>query len=286
MKRSAYNCIGVPLKWHGGKYYLAAKIVGLMPPHLHYVEPFAGGLAVLLARDPEDPQLRFSDVGHHRGVSEVVNDLDGQLVNFWRVLRDDALFSQFRRQAEAIPFSRSEWQAAHDHVGDGDAVADAVAFFVNCRQSRSGLRTGFSPITRTRTRRGMNGNVSEWLSAVEGLPAVHERLRRVVIEHMPALELIRREDGPATLFYCDPPYLHSTRTARKAYGTFEMSEAEHRELLDVLRQCKGKVMLSGYPSPLYDEILSDWTRHTFDLPNQASGAKTKDRETEVLWCNF
>ena len=131
----------------------------------------------------------------------------------------------------------------------------------------------------------MNGNVSEWLSAVEGLPAVHERLRRVVVENMPALDLIRREDGPATLFYCDPPYLHSTRTAQKAYGAFEMTEEQHRELLDVLRQCKGKVMLSGYPSPLYDETLADWTRHTFDLPNQASGAKVKDRETEVLWCN-
>jgi DNA adenine methylase len=286
MRSTPYKPIGVPLKWHGGKSYLAAKIVALMPPHLHYVEPFAGGLAVLLARDPEDPRLRLSDVGHHRGVSEVVNDLDGQLVNFWRVMRDDALFSRFRRQVEAIPFSRSEWQAAHAHVSEGDPVADAVAFFVNCRQSRSGLRTGFSPITRNRTRRGMNGNVSEWLSAVEGLPAVHERLRRVVVENMPALELIRREDGPATLFYCDPPYLHSTRTARKAYGSFEMTEAQHQELLDVFRQCKGKVMVSGYPSKLYDDALADWTRYTFDLPNQASGAKVKDRETEVLWCNF
>lgn len=286
MKRHASNSVGVPLKWHGGKSYLAAKIVALMPPHLHYVEPFAGGLAVLLARDPEDPRLMLSQASHHRGVSEVVNDLDGRLVNFWRVLRDDVLFERFRRQAEAIPFSRSEWQAAHGHVSGGDTVADAVAFFVNCRQSRSGLRTGFSPITRTRTRRGMNGNVSEWLSAVEGLPAVHERLRRVVVENMPALDLIRREDTPDTLFYCDPPYLHSTRTAPKAYGTFEMTEEQHRELLDVLRQCKGKVMLSGYPSPLYDETLAAWTRHTFDLPNQASGAKVKSRETEVLWCNF
>lgn len=286
MERTPRKSIGVPLKWHGGKSYLAAKIVARMPPHLHYVEPFAGGLAVLLARDPEDPRLRLSDASHHRGVSEVVNDLDGQLVNFWRVLRDDALFVPFQRQVEAIPFSRGEWQAAHHRAASGDPVADAVAFFVNCRQSRSGLRTGFSPITRNRTRRGMNGNVSEWLSAVEGLPAVHERLRRVVVENMPALDLLRREDGPAALFYCDPPYLHSTRTAPKAYGAYEMTAEKHRELLDVLRQCKGKVMLSGYPSPLYDEALADWTRHTFDLPNQVSAAKVKERETEVLWCNF
>jgi DNA adenine methylase len=279
--------IASPLKWHGGKHYLASRIVALMPPHLHYVEPFAGGLAVLLARDPADKRLWQADTSSERGVSEVVNDLDGSLTNFWRVLRHDELFVRFRRQVEAIPLSRPEWEQAHEQVQDGlDPVAAAVAFFVDCRQSRSGLRTGFTPLTRNRTRRGMNGNASEWLSAVEGLPAVHERLRRVVVENKPAVELIREQDGPGTLFYCDPPYLAATRTARKAYGLFEMTEAEHRELLEVLRSCRGKVMLSGYPSALYDTALACWKRHTFDLPNHASGAKTKDRETEVLWCNF
>jgi DNA adenine methylase len=276
-----------PLKWHGGKSYLAKRIVELMPRHLHYVEPFAGGLAVLMARDPDDPRLWLADTSSQRGVSEVVNDLDGELINFWRVLRDEELFARFYRQVPAIPLSRSDWEAAKAHVyGQGDAVADAVAFFVCCRQSRSGLRTGFTPLTKNRTRRGMNGNVSEWLSAVEGLPAVHDRLRRVVVENRPAVKLIQEHDEPGTLFYCDPPYLHETRTARKAYGCFEMTEAEHRELLNVLLACKGKVMLSGYPSRLYDEALSGWTRHIFDLPNHAAGGATKDRETEVLWCNW
>jgi DNA adenine methylase len=216
----------------------------------------------------------------------VVNDLDGRLVNFWRVLRDGDLFARFRRQVEAIPFSRAEWQAAHDHRHGRDPVADAVAFFVCCRQSRSGLRKGFSPISRNRTRRGMNGSASEWLSAVDGLPAVHRRLRTVVVENMPAVDLIRRDDARHTLFYCDPPYLHETRTARRAYGSFEMTRDQHRELLDVVRRCRGKVMLSGYPSRLYDEALSGWSRHAFDVPNQASGAKVKGRETEVLWCNY
>jgi DNA adenine methylase len=286
MNTKRYRKPPAPLKTHGGKTYLARRIVGLMPPHLHYVEPFAGGLAVLLARDPEDRRLWLADTSDQRGVSEVVNDLDGRLVNFWRVLEDEDLFRRFQRRVGAIPLARGRWEAAHNHVSNGDPVADAVAFFVDCRQSRSGLRKGFTPLTRNRTRRGMNGNVSEWLSAVEGLPAVHDRLRHVAVENMPAVELIRREDEPSTLFYCDPPYLHSTRTARKAYGTFEMTEAQHQELLDVLRQCKGKVMLSGYPSKLYDDTLAEWTRHTFDLPNQASGAKTKGREIEVLWCNF
>ncbi len=275
----------LPLKWHGGKYYLASKIVSLMPPHLHYVEPYFGGGAVLLARDPDDPDLWLSPNSPSNGVSEVANDINGRLINFWRVLRDPKTFSAFHRQLQAMPISRQEWDDAHNHQHGQDAVADAVAFFVDCRQSRSGLMTGFTSVTRNRTRRRMNGNVSEWLSAVEGLAEIHRRLSRVLIEKVPAVDLIRREDTPTTLFYCDPPYLHETRTATDAYH-HEMTEPEHRELLATLVACKGKVMLSGYPSGLYASLLKDWNRHDFDLPNNAAGGETKRRMTEVLWCNF
>jgi len=272
-----------PLKWHGGKHYLARRIVGMMPPHLHYVEPYFGGGAVLLARDPDDPSLWLPP---HKGVSEVVNDLNGRLINFWRVLRHEEAFARFIRMAQAIPLARVEWESAHACTHPvNDAVADALAFFVDCRQSRSGLMKSFTPVTRRRTRREMNGNVSEWLSAVDGLPDVQARLRRVLIENIPGVELILREDAPGTLFYCDPPYLHETRVATAAYA-FEMAEADHREMLDALRQCKGKVVLSGYPSELYDRSLRSWNRHTFDLPNNAASGKEKRRETEVLWCNF
>jgi DNA adenine methylase len=272
-----------PLKWHGGKHYLARKIVALMPPHLHYVEPYFGGGAVLLAREPEDPSLWLP---HHQGVSEVANDLNGRLINFWRVLKVPATFEQFRRTVEAIPLSRMEWGEAHSHHYDGkNPLADAVAFFIDCRQSRSGLMRNFTPLTRTRTRRRMNGNVSEWLTAVDGLAEIHARLRRVCIENMAALDLIRREDTPATLFYCDPPYLHETRESKEAYA-FEMTEQDHRELLSVLKSSKGKIMLSGYPSALYEEMLSGWSRYTFDLPNNVARGAQKERETEVLWCNY
>jgi DNA adenine methylase len=272
-----------PLKWHGGKHYLATRIMALMPRHLHYVEPYFGGGAVLLARDPDDQSLWLAP---HKGVSEVANDLNGRLVNFWRVLQDEENFRRFVRMAQAIPLSRTEWEAAHSHVATrDDQVLDALGFFVDCRQSRSGLMKGFTPITRRRTRREMNGNVSEWLSAVDGLPDIHARLRRVLIENIPAIDLIQREDTPGTLLYCDPPYLHETRKAPTAYE-FEMTEADHEELLHVLCQCTGKVMLSGYPSELYDRRLAGWSRHTFDLPNNAAMGKEKRRETEVLWCNF
>jgi DNA adenine methylase len=101
-----------PLKTHGGKHYLASRIVALMPRHLHYVEPYAGGLSVLLARDPEDPRLWAGCGSGLRGVSEVANDLDGRLVNFWRVLRDEGTFARFVRQVEAVPLSRAELEGA------------------------------------------------------------------------------------------------------------------------------------------------------------------------------
>ena len=272
---AAASRVPLPLKWHGGKNYLAPWIVARMPPHRHYVEPYAGGLAVLLARNPE-------------GVSEVVNDLHRDLVGFWRVLQDQDAFERFGRIVEAVPFSRAEWHDAREGLAsqpDADPVRRAVWFFVACRQSLAGRMNRFAPLSRTRTRRGMNEQASAWLSAVEGLPAVHARLKRVALLEGPALDAIRQEDGPDTLFYCDPPYLHETRTATAAYA-HEMTAADHAALLAVLRAVEGKVMLSGYPSALYDDALAGWTRHACAVPNHAAGGKVKGRETEVLWCNF
>ncbi len=261
-----------PLKWHGGKHYLAARIVGLMPPHGHYVEPFAGGLAVLLAKNPVN-------------VSEVVNDRNRDLTNFWRVLQDADQFDRFRRAVEAIPFSAVEWHDAADRLTDPDPVPRAVAFFVRCRLSLAGRMRDFAPLSRTRTRGGMNEQASAWLSAVDGLAAVHARLRRVVILDRDALDVIRQQDGPETLFYLDPPYLPRTRTAPDVYA-HEMTADDHRQLLDAVKRVQGKVMLSGYPSPLYDETLTGWARHNFDLPNNSAGGRSKRRMTECVWSNF
>jgi DNA adenine methylase len=268
-----------PLKWHGGKHYLAGRIVALMPPHTHYVEPYAGGLAVLLAKSPD-------------GISEVVNDVDGRLTNFWKVLQDEAMFATFHRLAEATPFSELEWQRArnagaalHKPLNRSEMIQEATAFFVLCRQSLAGRMKSFASLSRSRTRRNMNEQASAWITAVDGLPAVHARLRRVVVLDRPAVQVLRTEDSDHTIFYLDPPYLKETRSVPDVYG-FEMSRDDHCELLDVVRIVHGKVMLSGYPSTLYDDALADWNRHTFDLPNNAAAGKSKARETEVLWCNF
>ena len=276
-----------PLKWHGGKNYLARRIISLMPRHLHFVEPFAGGLAVLLARDPADRRLWVHEAppAHLRGVSEVANDIDLRLTNFWRVLQRPETFERFCRVVQAVPFSEAEWGDADGRLDHPDPVERAVAFFVRCRMSLAGRRDAFAGVSRTRTRGGRNEQVNAWWGAVEGLPAVAWRLRDVLVLSRPALDVIRQHDMPHTLFYCDPPYLHSTRTDTAAYE-HEMTEADHRELLAVLKGCEGRVMLSGYPSALYDRELAGWARHTFDLANHAAGGDGKRRMTECLWCNY
>ena len=219
-----------PLKWWGGKHYLAKDFVALMPPHLHYVEPYAGGLAVLLEKDPFDQSKFWGDKGYEQGVSEVVNDINLELTNFWQVLQREDTFAVFRRLIEVTPFSQVEWEnaEARQHPVRHLDVQAAVAFFVRCRQSRAGGFKDFATLSRNRTRRKMNEQASAWSTCVEGLPAVSARLRRVVILNQPAVDVIRQQDGKATLFYLDPPYVHETRASTGTYK-HEMTEEDHRE---------------------------------------------------------
>lgn len=276
-----------PLKWWGGKQYLAKEIIGMMPRHLHYVEPFFGGGAVLLTRDPSDDSLFWGSKSHERGVSETINDINGHLMNFWRTLQDEQYFGDFKRIVEATPFSETSWQEAETRqtpIAPVDVEA-AVAFFVRCRQSRAGGFKDFATHSRNRTRRGMNEQASSWLNCIDGLAAVHSRLKRVVILNQNAIDVIRKQDGPKTLFYLDPPYVQTSRASAGNYA-FEMTDDDHRELLRTIKQCKGKVMLSGYHNDLYDREIGDWNRREIEIDNKAAGGNTKRMMTEVVWMNF
>lgn len=265
-----------PLKWHGGKFYLARQIISMFPEHVHYVEPFFGGGAVFFSKPSQFVE------GH----SELVNDINLELMNFWTVLKVDELFRRFTRAVEATPFSKVTWEESVK-TSSSDPVARAVAFFVRYRQSRQGLGTDFATMSRSRTRRGMNEQVSSWLSAVEGLPEAHERLKRVVICNENAASLIKREDSKDTFFYLDPPYLHETRTAKDAYE-FEMSPDQHEQLLEVIASISGKFLLSGYPSAMYDRFsrAHRWNRVDVEIDNKASGLKNKPIKTECFWTNY
>lgn len=290
--------LGSPLKTHGGKGAFKGKmanwIVSLMPPrksdghpdgYLHYVEPFFGGGSVLLANDPE-------------GISEVANDLDRNLANFWSVLQSEELFAAFQRSVEAVPFSEHEYSVAKTKVDWLESIRDkdlrmamqvewAVSFFVMARQSLSGRQDDFATLSKTRVRRGMNEQASAWLSAVEGLPAIHDRMKRVVVLNRDAKSVIEQQDGPQTLFYIDAPYVKSTRTAPSVYR-HEMTDAQHVDLIDVLSRIEGRAIVSMYRHPIYDALKEKhgWQRHDFSIVNNASMSKKKQTKTECCWTNY
>ena len=186
---------------------------------------------------------------------ETYNDLDSEVVNFFAVLRD-----QKSALIEAIgltPFSREELASACGGTEGVSKIERARRFFIRARQVRTGLAqtasAGRWAHCKLTSRAGMAGAVSRWLGSVEDLSLIAQRLLRVQIENAPALEVIARYDSPETLFYCDPPYVHGTRGDSKAYA-HEMTDRDHRVLAERLRHVEGKVALSGYHGPLYDEL--------------------------------
>jgi DNA adenine methylase len=256
-----------PVKWHGGKHYLADWIIENLPPHRIYLEPFGGAASVLLNKPPVEV--------------EAYNDLDLRITRLFRVLQHQG--AEFVSRVRFIPYSQKEFEDAATYPAGATDLDKAICDFVRWRQSFGGKGMTWS-YTTTRARGGMAGDVNGWWTAIDQLPAIIERLRRVQILHQPAFEAIRRFDGAETVIYCDPPYLHETRDAnsRDVYGV-EMSEENHRELADLLNSCFGAVVLSGYPSPLYDQLYKSWRRVEFQIANHAAGGRTKARKTEVLW---
>lgn len=257
-----------PFAYYGGKTILARRIAALLPEHGHYVEPFAGSLAVLLAKIPSR--------------METVNDLDGDLMEFWRVLRDRP--AELARVCALTPHSRGEWESCAD-LSAGDELERARRLWTRLVQSR------MSRLTRTGWRHYVDpGNTGTpfpgYLDGyVERMARAAQRLHHVTLECRPALELIERYGAhPDVLLYIDPPYLGSTRVNDRSYRHELIADAEHRELAAALLRCSASVMLSGYPSPLYDDLYSDWHRATF-ASGTGQGPNGWSNRTEVLWSN-
>src|SRR5262245_40475032 len=260
----------IPFGWYGGKFSHLAWLLPLLPKCHHFCEPFAGSAAVLLNRAPSPV--------------ETYNDLDGEVVNFFQVLRDDP--DELVRAIGLTPFARQEFGLACARDMSLPALERARRFFVRARQVRTGLNQTASlgrwANCKNTSRAGMSGAVSRWLGSIDMLPKLAERLLRVQIENRPALDVIRLYDSPRTLFYCDPPYLHATRGDRSAYG-FELDEDEHRALAAALRNCAAQVALSGYRCPLMDELYAGW--HRYDAPLRQCHSSKALRQ-ECLWMNY
>lgn len=221
----------------------------------------------------------------HEGISEVINDIDDDIVNFYKVLKHPDLFKQFQIEVSLTPFARTTFNNA---LSDAlTPVERAVSVFIKCRQSMAAAGRSFAPTCVNRVRNGMNANVSAYLSAIDGLEAVHARLRKVLVENLDFRAIITKNDGASTLFYIDPPYYPDSRVCKKLYN-YEMSAKDHEDLLDIItaKTFKSKVILSGYHNKLYNNTLQGWGVLERELPNQMSAASTKDKEIEVLWYNF
>lgn len=264
-----------PFPYFGGKQTLADRLVALMPSHGHYVEPFAGSLSVLLAKPPS--------------TMETVNDLDGDLVHFWRILRDRP--DELIRVCALTPHSRSEHVGSYDRATCPD-IERARRVWVCLTQGRGAtLRaTGFRHYVRPSGSTSMPDYLAAYVSRME---AVVQRLSAVTLECQPAMEIISRYgDEPEVLLYIDPPYLAASRATPEnergrtgRYATEMLDEPEHRKLIDQLLACRASIVLSGYASPLYDDALAAWDRVEFQAGTGQSARGEWSTRTEVVWSN-
>ena len=257
--------------WYGGKYSHLDWLLPLLPEATHYCEPFGGSAAVLINREPSPV--------------ETYNDVHGEIVNFFRVLREQS--DNLVRMIGLTPFSRAEFEAAISEPTDKlSPLERARRFYILARQVRTGLAqkasSGRWAHCKLTSRAGMAGAVSRWLGAVEDLPLIAQRLLRVQIENAPAIEVIQRYDSEETLFYCDPPYPHDSRGDSNAYA-HEMTDDQHRELAEVLRSVKGKVALSSYHCKLMKELYGDWIQIE---SKEKLVHSVKTPRKEVLWTNY
>lgn len=257
------------LRWHGGKWLLAPWIISHFPPHRVFVEPFGGAASVLLRKE--------------RAYAEVYNDLDGDVVNLFRVLRS-AEAGRLIDLLRLTPFARAEFTAAYEPSDEPVERARRliVRSFMGFGSSGAmGATTGF----RANSNRSGTTPAHDWVNYAEGLTPTIDRFAGVIIENRDAAMVMAQHDGRATLHYVDPPYVHETRSGGNPYCAkhkyrHEMTDGDHERLLEALDGLAGMVVLSGYPHALYERRLGHWRR--IERRALADGARER---TEVLWLN-
>lgn len=258
-------------RYHGAKFRLSGWVQQHFPPHVTYVEPFGGAAGVLLTKP--------------RAYAEVYNDLDGDVVNFFRVLQDPPQRDRLIEICFLTPYAREEFELAWEPTDDTVERARRLVIRAQMGFGSAGAtkgKTGF----RIDTDRAYSTAQHHWAAYPPSLAIVAERFTQVLIENRPAIEVMRQHDGARTLHYVDPPYLHSTRvmqSGKAGYYRHEMSEDDHTALLDVLLDLEGAVVVSGYPSALYNDRLAGWARH--ETAARISAGRGTGVRTECLWLN-
>lgn len=257
------------LRYHGAKFRLASWIMQFFPPHQVYTEAFGGAAGVLLQKP--------------RSYSEVYNDLDGDVVNFFRVLRDPVMCRQLIDRLTMTPYSRDEfdlaWEPAVDFVERARRMAVRAQMGFGSAGATKGS-TGF----RIDSTREYTTAMRLWAEYPEGLRLVGERLAGVLIENRPATHVLLQHDTPDTLHFVDPPYVHGTRVlGGNKYYRHELDDSQHLELIGALSRLQGMVVLSGYDNPLYAKALPGWQRH--ETSSRIASNRGSGTRTECVWLN-
>ena len=258
---------------YGGKHAMLPVIIPLLPAHECWLEAFAGAAWVTLAKPP--------------AALETLNDLDDGVVNFYRVLRSPDQLSKLQALLEQTPYARAEMTACR---GTWPAAADPVekarAWFVTARMCVNG-----SPHAGGWSQSHQRGSwaISKWQSAIAGLPAVHERLKNVQIEHKDWRPLLGMHNAKDCLLYADPPYVLSTREGSDRYE-HELTDQDHRDLVTALLDWRGQAVVSGYAHPIYAPLEKHgWKRIDTDVHCSSTAnrptARTRRRQ-ESLWLNY
>jgi DNA adenine methylase len=265
------NITAPVIRYHGGKFRLATWVLDHFPPHKCYVEPFGGAAGVLIQKP--------------RAYAEVYNDLDGDIVNLFRVLQGEASSQRLIELLNLTPYARAEfelaWQAADEPVERARRLIIRAQMGFGSAGASKGI-TGF----RIDTARAYGTAQHLWERYPEHLTTICQRLTGVLIENRPAIEVLRAHDAHETLHYVDPPYMHDTRVNGAAKGRYyrhELSDEQHAELLATLKTLRGFVVLSGYPSELYRAELKDWTMNTTSA--RISAGRGGSTRQECLWIN-
>jgi DNA adenine methylase len=252
-----------PISWHGGKSRFASHIIAVFPSHHTYCEVFGGSGAVLLAKEPSKV--------------DIFNDIDGELVNLFRVIRDPDLCDRLQKACQSTLYARSEFEFALETTDD--PAERARRFLVRQRMGRSGLGERWS-YSVADSRRNMASVVRRWQATIQRLSGLHQRLRTVQIEQDDWREILHRYDGEGTLFFLDPPYAPDTRIGGRY--SHEMTRGDHDDLMDRLLRLKGMVVLSGYLHAAYEPLEAcGWQRRSYKVT--AYSSDNRSQRVEQLW---
>lgn len=273
------------LRWHGGKFRLGPKLLDIFPPHRVYTEVYCGAASVLMQKP--------------RCYSEIINDLDGELLNVFRVLQDRKKAARLEAKLRITPYHRAEFLLSYKQsrseierarrtiirslMGFG---SDSVS---RTKASCAGFNTRLSSVMATgfhwNANRSGTTPAHDWKSYPNQIKHFTERLQGVIIEQRPALEILAKMDYADALHYIDPPYPFSGRTSEEHRYRHEMTDADHEQLAAALKKLKGAVIISSYRGPLYDRLFKGWHRIEWTGGQFCSNNSNSQVRTECAWLN-